>query len=62
METGPREIRSDAVLHSSVYKRFAADKVQHYYKAKAYRPANLSKHGKLQQYYGQGLQEPPAPA
>lgn len=50
---GLREIRSDAVLHSSVFKRFAADKVQHYYDAKAYRPENLSKHGKLQQYYGQ---------
>jgi hypothetical protein len=57
---GPREIRSDAVLHSSVFKRFAADKVQYYYEAKAYRPGNLSKHGKLQQYYGQELQELPA--
>jgi type VI secretion system (T6SS) phospholipase Tle1-like effector len=59
---GLREIRSDAVLHSSVFKRFAADKVLHYYEAKAYRPGNLSKHGKLEEYYGQGLQEPPAPA
>src|SRR5438874_264266 len=58
----PREIRSDAVLHSSVFKRFASDKVQHYYEAKAYRPENLSKHGKLQQYYGQEFHESPAPA
>ena len=59
---GSREIRPDAVLHSSVYKRFAAEKVQHYYEAKAYRPENLSKHGKLQQYYRQGLQGPSASA
>lgn len=57
-----KEIRPDAVLHSSVYKRFAAEKVQHYYEAKAYRPENLSKHGKLQQYYRQGLQGPSASA
>jgi hypothetical protein len=59
---GYREIRPDAVLYSSVYKRFAAEKVQHYYEAKAYRAENLSKHGKLQQYYGQELQGPPASA
>jgi uncharacterized protein (DUF2235 family) len=46
-----RKIESNAILHSSVYERFAADKVQHFYEMKPYRPDNLATHDKLKQYY-----------
>ena len=46
-----RTIDPSATLHPSVYERFAADKVQHFYEMKSYRPENLSTHKKLQQYY-----------
>jgi uncharacterized protein (DUF2235 family) len=48
-----RKIDPDAILHSSVYERFAADKVQHFYEMKPYRPENLANHKKLQPYYPQ---------
>jgi uncharacterized protein (DUF2235 family) len=48
---GLREIDPKAVLHPSVYKRFEANKVQHFYEVKEYRPENLSNHTKLKQYY-----------
>ena len=48
---GQRPIDSDAILHPSVYERFAADKVQHFYAMEPYRPENLSKHVNLTQYY-----------
>lgn len=48
---GLRKIDHDAVLHPTVYERFAADKVRHFYQMKPYRPANLSGHDKLKQYY-----------
>lgn len=48
-----REIQSGAVLHASVYDRFAANGgVQHFYVRADYRPKNLSGHSKLGQYYG----------
>jgi hypothetical protein len=47
-----RKIDHDAILHPTVYERFAAQKVQHFYEMKAYRPENLSEHDKLKQYYG----------
>ena len=47
-----RQIDHDAILHATVYERFAAQKVQHFYEMKAYRPENLSEHDKLKQYYG----------
>jgi uncharacterized protein (DUF2235 family) len=46
-----REIDPDAILHPSVYDRFAADKVLHFYQMEPYRPENLSEHEKLKQYY-----------
>ena len=46
-----RKIDSSAILHSSVYGRFAADKVQHFYEMKAYRPENLAQHENLKQYH-----------
>ena len=46
-----RRIDHDAILHPTVYERFAAQKVQHYYELKPYRPENLSDHDNLKQYY-----------
>jgi Uncharacterized alpha/beta hydrolase domain (DUF2235) len=46
-----REIDPDAPLHSSVYERFAADKVQHFYEMMPYRPENLAGHQNLTKYY-----------
>ncbi len=46
-----RKIDTDAILHASVYERFAAEKIQHFYAMQAYRPDNLSEHKKLKQYY-----------
>ena len=48
---GLRPVDPDAVLHPTVYTRFAAASVQHYYAMQPYRPDNLSKHEKLKQYY-----------
>ena len=48
-----REIDPNAILNPSVYERFAAGRVQHFYAMQPYRPANLSKHEKLKQYYPQ---------
>ena len=49
-----RPVNPDAVLHPSVYARFAAARVQHFYAMEPYRPENLSKHEKLEQYYHDG--------
>jgi hypothetical protein len=46
-----RPVNPDAVLHPSVYARFAAAGVQHFYAMAPYRPENLSNHQKLRQYY-----------
>jgi uncharacterized protein (DUF2235 family) len=46
-----RRIDPDAILHQSVYDRFEAEKVQHFYEMKPYRPENLATHQKLRQYY-----------
>ena len=46
-----RKIDPNAILHPSVYERFAADEVQHFYEMKPYRPDNLATHDKLTQYY-----------
>ena len=48
-----REIDPNAILHPSVYERFAAKEVQHFYAMQPYRPKNLSRHEKLKQYYPQ---------
>lgn len=48
---GLRKIDHNAVLHATVYERFAADRVRHFYEMKPYRPENLSQHDKLKQYY-----------
>lgn len=45
-----QKIDPNAILHPSVYERFAADRVQHFYEAKRYRLENLSQHEKLKQY------------
>jgi uncharacterized protein (DUF2235 family) len=47
-----RKIDSNAMLHPSVYERFGADRVQHFYEMKPYRPENLSGHERLKRYYG----------
>ncbi len=46
-----RPVNPDAVLDPSVYARFAAKRVQHYYAMQPYRPDNLSEHNGLKQYY-----------
>lgn len=49
---GLRHVEDEAILHSSVLARFAAnDGVQHYYQRTHYRPSNLSGHSKVKQYY-----------
>jgi hypothetical protein len=48
-----RGIDPNAILHPSVYDRFAAEKVQHFYAMQPYRPKNLSRHEKLKRYYPQ---------
>jgi uncharacterized protein (DUF2235 family) len=48
---GLRTIDPNAVLHPTVYERFAADKVRHFYEIKPYRPENLSQHDRLKSYY-----------
>lgn len=47
-----RKIDHNAILHPTVYQRFAADKVQHFYEMKPYRPKNLAQHDQLKHYYG----------
>jgi hypothetical protein len=39
------------MLHASVYERFAAEAVQHFYQMQPYRPENLANHDNLEQYY-----------
>ncbi len=46
-----RKIDPDAPLHRSVYERFAADKVQHFYEMKPYRPENLATHDGVWRHY-----------
>jgi hypothetical protein len=46
-----REVQLVAILHPSVYERFTAQKVEHFYQEKPYRPKNLSNQEKLKQYY-----------
>ena len=48
---GLRSIDHNAILHSSVYKRFAAEAVQHFYQMLPYRPENLASHDDVKQYY-----------
>lgn len=49
---GLRDIQPEAVLHSSVLKRFEAEGgVQHFYERQAYRPPNLRTHGKVKLFY-----------
>jgi uncharacterized protein (DUF2235 family) len=46
-----RKIDPNAVLHPSVHERFTAERVQHFYEMKPYRPENLATHDGLSQYY-----------
>lgn len=46
-----RDINHDAILHPSVYARFASGKVQHFYEMQNYRPENLANHDKTKHYY-----------
>jgi uncharacterized protein (DUF2235 family) len=48
---GLRKIDHNAILHQTVYERFAAKRVQHYDAQKPYRPENLSEHDDLKKYY-----------
>jgi uncharacterized protein (DUF2235 family) len=54
-----RDVNHDAVLHQSVYDRFATPSVQHFYDMRPYRPENLSGHDKLKQYYPEPPDEAP---
>jgi uncharacterized protein (DUF2235 family) len=50
---GLREVQDEAILHSTVLARFAAnDGVQHYYERMPYRPDNLRSHANVREYYG----------
>lgn len=51
LKKGLRKIDHNAILHKTVYERFAAEKVQHYYELKPYRPENLFDHDDLKKYY-----------
>ena len=53
-----RKIDLNAILHPSVYERFAADRVQHFYEMKPYRPENLATHENLGQYYPRDVAGP----
>lgn len=46
-----RPVNPDAILHPSVYTRFAAARVPQFYEMKPYRPENLRGHEKLRKYY-----------
>jgi uncharacterized protein (DUF2235 family) len=48
---GLRSVDHNAMLHASVYERFAAEAVQHFYQMQPYRPENLANHDNLEQYY-----------
>jgi uncharacterized protein (DUF2235 family) len=54
---GLRHVDPEAVLHSSVYARGAAERVPHFYEASAYSPDNLSDHVKFQQAKLAGSQQ-----
>jgi len=56
---GLRHIDPEAVLHSSVYKRAAAERVPHFYDTIDYSPENLVDHVKFQQAK-LAAQQPPA--
>jgi hypothetical protein len=44
MARSPRGVEPVAKLHASVYDRFAAKTVRHFYNDRPYRPANLAEH------------------
>jgi hypothetical protein len=46
---GLRHVEPDAILHPSVYKRAAAERVPHFYEAMDYLPDNLADHVKFQE-------------
>lgn len=51
-DEGLREVQPEAIIHSTVFDRFASNGgVQHYYVKADYRPENLRGHAKLKQYY-----------
>lgn len=45
---GLRHVHPEAILHSSVYARAAAERVPHFYAAEEYSPDNLADHIKFQ--------------
>ena len=47
----PREIKSNYLLHDSVYERFKLPEISRYDKRSTYRPPALASHENLQQYY-----------
>jgi hypothetical protein len=52
-DEGLREVKDEAILHSTVLERFAAEGgVQHYYQQMPCRPENLRSHTKVKKYYG----------
>jgi uncharacterized protein (DUF2235 family) len=54
----PREVNVQAPLHPTVYARFALDGVQHYSLRQRYRPANLTGHSKLAQFFNNSSEAP----
>jgi hypothetical protein len=49
---GLRHVEDEAILHSSVLRRFAAtDGAQHFYERRNYRPMNMAGHSKVKKYY-----------
>ncbi|MBV5268782.1 MAG: hypothetical protein JZU55_01240, partial [Afipia sp.] len=45
---GLRHVDPEAILHSSVYARAAAQRVPHFYSTEEYSPENLADHVKFQ--------------
>src|SRR5258708_7841683 len=45
---GLRQVDPEAILHSSVYARAAAERVPHFYSSEEYAPENLTDHIKFQ--------------
>jgi hypothetical protein len=49
---------TEAIMHKSVYRRFAADPVVLFDTTSKYRPANMNEHIDFVQYYDPGITDP----
>jgi hypothetical protein len=59
---GLRHVDPEAILHSSVYARAAAERVPHFYAAEEYSPDNLADHIKFQREKADRNAPPPQAA